>query len=347
MAADDAGIDRTEAPPAEVSRVRTPSGLSKAWCVSGGAPLVGLPVLDEKERVYAATSDGYLHAFQRDGRFRWSYTVKGTPMGSVSLRASDGVILMGTTARMVYAINQSGQRHWSFQTLSPVWSGLFALESQAVVFLGQDRRLYALANGTGGALYRVRAPGEPMGGPIVGKKDVVWLALTDGVARFQSALRLERFPLDGPVEQLVAWGDRAVAISGGSAYLIASDTLPRQIGAARYVQSDGHQLVLVDQQGGLRLLNSTDSSHLSVPTLEDPAIAALSKLSAPPALVNEELWVPQEDGKLTIIQLSRRTQRSIQISPRPLASPVVGVSGRRGLVADSDGTFCALDLTSR
>src|SRR6478609_5234896 len=56
------------------------------WCASGGAALVGEPVLDKHERVYAATSDGYLHAFERDGRFRFSYTVQGTPLGSVSLR---------------------------------------------------------------------------------------------------------------------------------------------------------------------------------------------------------------------------------------------------------------------
>src|SRR5690606_14887190 len=85
------------APSFEASRPNAPVGAPAhvMWCASGGAPIVGAPVVDESDRSYIATADGYLHAFERDGRFRWSYTVKGTPLGSVSIRPSDGAILMG------------------------------------------------------------------------------------------------------------------------------------------------------------------------------------------------------------------------------------------------------------
>src|SRR5690606_10844033 len=126
--------DSSTPSPTHSSRIRLSLGKAEPsdcarvlWCASGGAALVGDPVLDQKERVYVATSDGYLHAFERDGRFRFSYTVDGTPQGSVSLRASDGVVLVGTTAGFIYAINQNGHLHWKHRTTTAVWSGLYGL----------------------------------------------------------------------------------------------------------------------------------------------------------------------------------------------------------------------------
>ncbi len=110
-------------------------------------------------RLYLVTQDGYLHAYEADGRFRFSFTVTGTPLGSPSLRPADGAVLLGTTARSVYGIGSEGQLFFRAHTVTPVWSGLHARDAQSVVYIGLDRYLYALSN-RGVALYRVPIPGE-------------------------------------------------------------------------------------------------------------------------------------------------------------------------------------------
>jgi hypothetical protein len=318
-----------------------------SWCASGGAPIVGLPVVDEQERAYVATSDGYLHAFEHDGRFRWSYTVEGTPLGSVSLRPGDGVILIGTTARTLYAINQSGRRHWSFQTLTPVWSGLFSLNPTTVVFLGLDRRLYALKNGTGGALYRVRAPGQPMGEPVVAEDNIVWVPLADGAARFVAAHRLDKFHLPSPAEQLVVVGARAVVRAGGVAYVLESEHEPRELGPARLLGSDGSRVVIVGEQQEITLFDE----HLAKPGVivrpRSENTVEGSEMSAPPVLVGSKLWCPGVDGTLTHIDLRGESTIRVKVSDSSLSTPVVGKSGRWALIGDYSGSFCAVDLPSR
>ncbi len=304
------------------------------WCVSGGAPVVGLPVIDEKNRAYVATSDGYLHAFERDGRYRWSYTVKGTPLGSVSLRASDGLILMGTTSQLIYAITQRGTLYWSFRTMTPVWSGLFALNASSVVFVGLDERLYALSN-SGGALYRVRAPQTPMGGPVVAPDDVVWVPLSDGVARFQAAYRLEHFRLPSAVEQLVTWQDQAVALAADKAYLIESGAEPQELGVAEYLASDDDR-VLLASHNGLRLL-AAEGKSLELK-------ADLKEIAAAPALVGEHVWLPGADGTLRIVDLDQGVIDEIRVGAVSLKTPVISSTGDYAILTDAMGRFCAFDL---
>lgn len=329
----------------KTGREITPRKSSRvAWCAAGGAPIVGLPVVDAQERVYVATSDGYLHAFERDGRFRWSYTVKGTPLGSVSLRPSDGGILIGTTARFLYAINQSGRLDWSFHTLTPVWSGLFELNPSTVVFLGQDERLYALKNRTGGARYRVHAPGLPMGGPIVAPKDVVWLALAEGAARFVSAQKLEKFYLPSATEQLVIAGSKAVARAGGMAYVLETGKEPRTLGKARFLAGDGRRVVLVDEAGEVDIFDEEFAVVGEKIHSGRDESSCRTKMSSPPLLRDDRLWVPRRDGSLSIIELSDGKQITVQVGDRPLSTPVVGPSGQWAIVSDHSGTFCAVDL---
>lgn len=318
-----------------------PSGYVR-WCSSGGAPIVGNPVVDDQERTYVATSDGYLHAFERDGRFRWSYTVKGTPLGSVSLRPSDGAILIGTTARLVYAIDQSGTLKWSFRTLTPVWSGLFALNESIVVFLGHDTRLYALTN-TGRAQYRVRAPGEPMGGPVVAPSDVVWVGLADGIARFEAAFRLKKFPLPGPVEQIVVTSSGIVARAGGQGFSVNEQGETQALGEARYLASDGKRAVLVDEEDQIRLLEPQGESRVISGWNEH----GRHHISAPPVIDRSLVWIPTREGTLVVAPLAGGEGREIFVSEGPLSTPVVGSSRAWALIPKPGGEFCAVELVQK
>lgn len=338
---------RTE--PADCARV--------LWCASGGAALVGDPVLDAQERVYVATSDGYLHAFERDGRFRFSYTVEGTPQGSVSLRASDGVILLGTTAGLIYAINQSGHLHWKHQTPSAVWSGLYGLNERAVTFLGVDWRLYALSN-AGAALYRVRAPLVPTTEPVVGPHDVVWVGMTDSVARFVAAYRLERIPLAapslpaGPVEQIVTIGDYAVARASGRAYWIVSgqDTIP--LGAAEQLGSDRKRVALISGER-MRMLGSPTTAHHSavktpqlIPVESDPIELGHGSVSGEVTLLGGQTFVPRSSGSVSIFDATEAVCH-IDVFDAPARRPIVGSSGSYIAVADQLGRFCALTIEAK
>lgn len=304
------------------------------WCSSGGAPMVGLPVLDAQGRAYVVTSDGYLHAFERDGRYRFSYTVAGTPLGSVSLRPSDGAILVGTTSRRVYAIHQSGSLTGSFHTVSPVWSGLFALNPSTVVFLGMDQRLYALSN-TGAARYRVRAPGTPTTDPVVAQGDVVWVGLADGAARFTAAYRLEKFPLPSAVEQVVAIGADAVARAGGRAYRLHAAADPRDLGSTDYLAAGGGRWARVQ---GRRVAFLGKGAA--------PTVQLSAAPSAPPALATSRLWAPFQDGTLEIVGLggAEDEKRRITVADEPLSTPVLDAQGSRALVATRSGEFCAIEL---
>ncbi|GEM_PF-2961203 len=309
------------------------------WCASGGASIVGSPVLDEEERSYIATSDGYLHAFERDGRFRWSYTVKGTPLGSVSLRPHDGVILMGTSQRYVYAINQAGGLYWFFRTLTPVWSGLFALNEDSIVFLGHDRRLYALANRSGRARYRVRAPGDLMGDPVVAAGNVVWLPLSDGVARLQAAIKMEKFNFSSATEQLVAFGDRAIARAGGETYILQEGGPMTSRGAAAFLAADNQHFALFDEAGKARLFTH-DLVSVNLP--KETSTDQRKYLSDAPAMAHSHFWLPYADGTIGVRPLLGGREERLKIGNGPLATPVVGSSGKWALVPTRGGRFCAL-----
>ncbi len=323
------------------------------WCASGGAALVGEPALDKQERVYAATSDGYLHAFERDGRFRFSYTVQGTPLGSVSLRPSDGAILLGTTAGQIYAINQTGTLHFRHLTPTAVWSGLYSLNASSVVFLGLDWRLYALSNG-GRALYRVRAPSVPTTEPVVADHDVVWVGLEGAVARFVSAYRLERIPLgpphgSGPVEQVVTLGDAAVARASTHAYWIVSGQSPVDLGTATQLGSDGSHLAVAESQR-LRLLMSKNSGKNGTKTPDFPREIATYDLSQREvsgalAVRGRRIVAPASSGMVSVFGPDG-LECEESIADAPLRQPVLGASGKFLVVADYSGKFCAVELRS-
>lgn len=323
------------------------------WCASGGAALVGEPVLDDLERVYVATSDGYLHAFERDGRFRFSYTVEGTPLGSVSLRPGDGAILLGTSAGQIYAINQNGSLHFRHRTPTAVWSGLYALNERSVTFLGLDWRLYALGN-SGQALYRVRAPSAPTTEPVVGARDVVWVGLDGAVARFVAAYRLERIPLEnagkslGPVEQIVTLGSGAVARASSHAYWMTSGRVALDLGAAEQMGSDGDLLAMVASQR-LRVLafdepttvrsqlESAGPVEIGAQSLDDVAISGAL------AVRGSHIVAPRSDGKVSVHDVEGDVCKG-EVADAPLRQPVLGRSGKYFVVADYSGQFCAVEL---
>lgn len=311
------------------------------WCRHGGAPAVGDPLLDETGRLYSLTSDGYLHAFEADGRYRFSYTVSGTPLGSPSLRPGDGAILLGTTRRFIYAITQAGSLYFRGHTVSPVWSGLYPLDRQSVVYVGLDRHLYALSN-QGGPLYRVAIPGHPVGEPAIGPDGLVWLPLDSGVARFERAYRVDRTPTPSPVERVVPLGRGAVALVAEEAWYLDQRGRPSSLGPAAWLAGGDDEVLLLAPNGAAQLvLRGGEVVPLELAWGE----LSPQELSAEPGLSRDHLALPLGDGRLVV--LPRRARRfgpgrSLAIADVALTRPTI--VGSVAALGTSSGQVCVVSL---
>lgn len=328
---------------ADPASPRVPPALSaslvhsaREWCVSGGAPLVGHPVVDAEERIYFATSDGYLHAFESDGRYRFSYTVQGTPLGSVSLRPGDGAILLGTTRRLVYAIGQGGSLKWSFETLTPVWSGIVPLDRDTVSFVGLDRHLYALGTG-GGAKFRVKIQGQPVGEPIVTRRGLVWVPLSDGVARIENAWKQKHLALSAAVDVALHSGDGLLVRSGEDATLFAEsgEVLDRK----QVVEVGGSESAQVFLFAGGRGAWRSAAGEREFEFGEE----------RPPsgALFADASWlaIPLEDGRALVQGRDGETE-TVVVGSAAIERIQMGPSGKRLIVSTREGDVCSVRLRS-
>jgi hypothetical protein len=240
----------------------------------------------------------------------------------------------------VYAINQTGTLRWSFRTLTPVWSGLFALNADTVVFLGHDTRLYALGN-NGTARYRVRAPGDPMGGPVIAEDNVVWVPLADGIAKFEAAFRLKKFGPKKVMEQIVVLGDGIVARGGGEAYFVSAEGQVQSLGEASELAGNGREVLLLDDEDRGRMVDRSLKARDLPELLPDPSF----EISAPPTLSGQDIWIPTATGSLVVFDRKTKRTRQVIVADGALSSPVVGSSGSWALVPQRGGEFCAVDLS--
>jgi len=312
----------------------------QGFCVHGGAPAVGYPLVDRLGRLYLVTQDGYLHSYEPDGRFRFSFTVSGTPLGSPSLRPSDDAILLGTTARSVYGIRTDGQLSFRATTLTPVWSGLHARDPRSVIYIGLDRYLYALSN-HGVALYRVPIPGQPVGEPAVAPGGVVWIPLDTGLARIREALSVQRFPTAAPVDQVVLGARGPFALSGGQLWSFAQDGTALAHGPAEGLLGDGTSVLAWDGEGGGTWFPGGDPSRAT--TLR--VLAGLQPSGAG-GLWGHQALLPLDDGEVALLDLADSgvpTVRKLKILSEPVELAAFTPSRARLLVTSRGGRACLLD----
>lgn len=301
---------------------------------------MGYPLVDRLGRLYLVTQDGYLHSYEPDGRFRFSFTVSGTPLGSPSLRPSDEAVLLGTTARSVYGIRPDGQLSFRAATITPVWSGLHARDERSVIYVGLDRYLYALSN-HGIALYRVPIPGQPVGEPAVAPGGVVWVPLDTGLARIHQALSVQRFPTAAPVDQVVLGARGPFALSGGQLWSFTQDGTAQAHGPAEGLAGDGTSVLAWDGAGGGTWFPGGDVSQAV--TLH---VLAGLRPSGTGGLAGERALLPLEDGEVALVDLSRPgapAVRQMKILSEPVELAAFTPSRARLLVTSRGGRACLLD----
>jgi len=180
--------------------------LSPRMCGVGDRLLVG-----ESERLYA------VRARPRQA-IDWSLTVEGVIEGSPHV-GKGGLVYMGTTANMVYAIEPSKRVVWKVPAGERLSSPPSLSPDGAIVYVGTaDRVLHALDAATGNRLWKRSLPGEVRVEPIAVGDLVVAACDTGPVVAFK-----------GPEPEPEVWrvkadsGIVAASLSGGTIYAAAAD----------------------------------------------------------------------------------------------------------------------------
>ncbi len=314
------------------------------FCVSGNAPLVGGPMSDKQGRLYFLSSDGYLHAFEADGRYRFSYTVKGSPRGNLTLRRGDGAILLGTASGFLYAISQRGGKIFERRALTSIWSGISPLSGRSIAFVGLDQRIYALYS-NGQARYRVKIPGQIAGEMLVGPGELVWLPLTDGVVQLKSSYRLQKIPLNDSIDQLIAFQEGVLA--KGQKNLFYLDRRGRIRDTKKGVQAmavDGDSGAILFQEDGqlLHLEAKPNQAGFDLSLIHQfPPL----KLSGDPVLaqLNGEsvALLTTETGHLWMYRGGEA--RKLKLSHESIGTPVHAQADQY-YIPSASGRVCALKL---
>lgn len=304
------------------------------FCISGGAPLVGEPQLDSRGRLYFVTLDGYLHAFEADGRYRWSYTVQGAPTGGALLRADERAILLATSERLFYVIDESGVLQSQQRLVSPQESEFRALQQNALGFVGRDNYFYSIT-ARGGARYRVRLPEIPSGQWEAHSEEQIWIPVPSGVLRLQAAQKLQKIELPHAIEQLELEERELLALGGSQIYHIdLSGNLFHQQRAHDLVQGSEARALFLDHH---RFIWSSSQGEKSF------QLPADAQKSGSPAVSAQQVLIPLQDGTLWLQPWSGEARR-VQVSRSALLQPLVSAQNSRWIIPDQQGVICSVFL---
>jgi outer membrane protein assembly factor BamB len=320
-----------------VALVASHAAARVSWCIGAGAPTRGEPLVDHDGRVFVTTTDGYVHSFEPDGRFRWSYTVSGAVMGTPVIRPSDGALLVGTSDRWLYAVMDDGLLGFAYPTLVPVMSGLVDGPEGAVLFGGGDGYLYAFSPG-GTARWRAPLGGILTGDPLVGRRGTVWVAAGRELLRLDKAWRAHRstLPFDA-VGSPVGFGDGVAVVAGSE--LIAFDAEGRGRFSkphVAFVAENGSGLVSVSPEGRVELLDARGKTALLANLAGEPSEAPLS--------AGGFVYVPLMNGSLARIGGAEPRVELLQVARGALGRPILDAVRHQLIVRVAGAQICAVGL---
>lgn len=302
-------------------------------------------MINRRGRVTVATTDGYVHSFERRGRYRWSYTLSGAVAGPVAHRSKDGALWVGTTDRQLYSIAADGRLLGRITTAAPVATGLVRRSDGSLIY-GSGRALYA-TTAFGGARWRMDLGAVPSGPPVPGLENVTWVAAGRELLRVEGAWRLRRFPLPGEALGPPLKLPQGVAVVAGGDLLSFDDA-----GQLRWSRGDvavaavaGRGLVGVSPRGEVRWFDA-DGRQLerSSPAGDEGGRGELGAPAAAPGVLAGVAYVPLLSGELVGIDRQGQVVRRWQVSTAPLGELAIDVTGRRLLATVLGGRVCSVPL---
>lgn len=223
---------------------------------SAGSGLFAPPGVGRDGSLYVGSGDGYVHALASDGRFRWSYTVKGRVLAAPVEEPATRRVFVATSEARLYAFEPDAHLRWVFALPAAPKTELALTAKGTLFFVGRDDHLYGVTT-SGALVLRLSARGA-RSAPVALEGGQTGLVLGDSFATLKG-YGYDKAPLPGPfgaAAQLVVAKDRAIlACEEGRARLrvagewrldVASDCLSPP------VQGDGF-FAIAEASGVVRL----------------------------------------------------------------------------------------------
>lgn len=282
------------------SLARAAPGASRADCVSGGAPFIQPPALDDRDRFVFATADGSIHGFEPDGRYRFTATLKALPVGM--LMRPDGRFYIATADRRLHAFTAEGLEVWSLALFDLPRGAPFAVTPAQVGVLGTRGEL-AVFSDRGTRLYTLRAPRA--GGAPVASGSFLWLATESGDLRaFEGAWRARDVVFDGTPALIGAAPGGSVLVQSGTDLLrVDVRGLERIESGVRFAtQRAGYTGLVLGREASnsaeLLLLDAKGRDLARAPMVAPTRIA--------PAVGRGEVFAALQDGRIQVLGPDRR-----------------------------------------
>ena len=103
-----------------------------------GSSLFASPGVGSQGELYIGSGDGYVHALESDGSYRWSYTLRGRVVAPPVLDAATGRLFVATSEARLYALEHDASLRWVFPLPVAPQSELVLTPKGTLLFVGTD-----------------------------------------------------------------------------------------------------------------------------------------------------------------------------------------------------------------
>lgn len=302
--------------------------------------------------VYVASVEGYVHALGSDGSFRWSYGLRGIPVGSPAVDAA-GRVYVATREGRLYVLSVDGQLdavssvHGRPQG-APLWA------DGAVYLVAGERLIYATPGGAAAGSSELGAPASAALASV--GTGLIAVGTTDAALLYRRSRMVARIELRAPLVQPLLGGDErwfALASDGLSAFDASSRALLWSAPARRAALSADQRSLVVEADRELRWLSPLTGEVLGRAPL-------LGDVSAAPAITSSGVvLLPMVGGQLRLVdplgQVDPSRPRAlsgevaaveigvVEVGRAPLWAPVHD-EARGSVVVAAGGSVLAFDL---
>jgi hypothetical protein len=318
-----------------------PAKPSVVWRFRSAAPVSGSPAVSPAGLVYVSTVEGYVHALEPDGAFRWSYGVVGIPIGAPAVDAA-GQVYVATTAQRLYALRPDGRLGWMQHAAArfatpPVWAA-----PGYIYYVGRDQNIYHLADWNGAPSGRYL--GQPASVPLASLGDgavALGTAAPDAQVFRRSSLVAHLALESGLVQPLLGGKGHWFALTraGLFAFDVATHALAWNGPARRAGASADERTLVVELERELVWLAPHTGGELY-------RIRLPGDVSAPPVVTNAGIAVvPMVSGELLMVEPRGALIAHAEVARAPAWPPVWSEPTRR-VTAAAGAEVVGLDLSA-
>jgi outer membrane protein assembly factor BamB len=143
---------------ASLAQARAPLEPQELFRFSAGSALFAAPGVGRDGSVYVGSAEGYVHALASDGRYRWSYTVKGRIVAAPLEDSATGRFFAATSESRLYCFEPDAHLRWVFPLPVAPKTELTLTPKGTLLFVGSDDYLYGVTT-SGALVLRLAAPG--------------------------------------------------------------------------------------------------------------------------------------------------------------------------------------------